>query len=207
MQNKTAFLFLVLVAIATIIWNGIYSVKLNKNFVDKNSQIVSNTVSKDEFNKVMSDLNNILWQQKVIDKNLLTFDELDYDVFTHQKWDRLWESHAQDITVHWPDGHATQWIDKHIEDLKAMFVYAPDTKIEEHPIKIWSGKYTAVMGTMQGTFSQPMPIGNGKFIEPTGKKFDITMTTIWVWNDEWLMSEEYLFWDNLTFMKQIGLAE
>ena len=38
-------------------------------------------------------------------RNLKTFDELDFDVFTNQKWARLGESHAQDIRVHWPDGH------------------------------------------------------------------------------------------------------
>lgn len=61
-----------------------------------------------------------------VEKNLKTFDTLDFDVFSNQKWDRLGESHAKDIVVTWPDGHETKGIEKHIEDLKAMFVYAPD---------------------------------------------------------------------------------
>ena len=64
-------------------------------------------------------------------------------------------------------------VDKHIEDLKALFVYAPDTAIKEHPIKIGSGEFTAVTGVMTGTFTKPMPIGDGKFIQPTGKKFAV----------------------------------
>jgi hypothetical protein len=28
--------------------------------------------------------------------------------------------------VHWPDGHSTKGIEKHIEDLKAVFVWALD---------------------------------------------------------------------------------
>jgi hypothetical protein len=35
-------------------------------------------------------------------------------------------------------------LDKHIEDLKAMFVYAPDTRIKEHPVKLGQKEWTAV---------------------------------------------------------------
>ncbi len=135
-----------------------------------------------------------------------TFDTLDFDIFTHQKWDRLHESHAKDIIVHWPDGRQTRGIEKHIEDLKAMFVYAPDTRIEVHPVKFASGDWTSVIGVMEGTFTKPMPTPEGKAIPPTGKTFKLEMCTVGHWKDG-VMDEEYLFWDNLTFMKQIGLAQ
>lgn len=64
-----------------------------------------------------------------VEQHLATFDDLDYNVFTHQKWDELKKSHSKDIVVHWPDGRQTKGIDQHIADLKAMFVYAPDTRI------------------------------------------------------------------------------
>ena len=48
-----------------------------------------------------------------VEKHLKTFDTLDFDVFSNQKWDRLHESHAKDIVVTWPDGHETKGIDKH----------------------------------------------------------------------------------------------
>jgi hypothetical protein len=51
-----------------------------------------------------------------------------------------------------------------------------------------------------------MPIGNGKFIQPTGKAFKMPMATIGLWENG-VMVEEHLFWDNLTYMKQIGLAK
>ena len=79
-----------------------------------------------------------------VEKSLKVFDNLDFDVFSNQKWDRLKESHAQDIVVTWPDGHETKGIRRHIEDLKAMFVYAPDIKIKVHPIRFGSGTWTAV---------------------------------------------------------------
>jgi predicted ester cyclase len=137
--------------------------------------------------------------------NLATFDDLDFNVFSGQKWDQLGKSHAQNIIVHWPDGRTTTGIDTHIEDLKAMFVYAPDTRIKEHPIRVASGEWTAVTSTFEGTFTQPMPIGGGKTIPPTGKPFKLLMVTIGRWANG-VMNEEWLFWDNQTFMKQVGLA-
>jgi len=138
--------------------------------------------------------------------NIATFDDLDFNVFSNQKWDELKKSHADNIVVHWPDGHSTTGLPQHIEDLKAMFVYAPDTHIKEHPIKIASGDYTAVTGVFEGTFTQPMPIGNGKTIKPTGKAFKLPMCTVGHWKGG-VMDEEYLFWDNQAFMKQVGLAQ
>jgi len=141
-----------------------------------------------------------------VNARLATFDDLDFNVFTHQKWDQLQRSHSKDIVVHWPDGHQTTGIDKHIEDLKAMFVYAPDTRIQVHPVKFGSGDWTSVIGVMEGTFTKPMPAADGKMIQPTGKPFKIEMCTVGHWKDG-VMDEEYLFWDNLTFMKQIGLGQ
>lgn len=143
--------------------------------------------------------------EQISSQHLQTFDELDFDVFTNQKWEKIHESHSQDIVVHWPDGRMTEGIEPHIEDLKAMFVYAPDTRIEQHPIKIASDKWTSVVGVIEGTFSEPMPLPDGSSIPPTGKSFKLTMTTVGYWENG-VMTEEYLFWDNLEFMKQIGLA-
>ena len=151
------------------------------------------------------ELTRIKDERATIEKNLATFDTLDYTVFSNQEWSRLHESHAKDIRVYWPDGHMTQGIDVHIEDLKALFVYAPDTRIKEHPIRIGSGKHTAVTGVFEGTFTRPMPIGNGKFIQPTGKTFKMPMATVGIWENG-VMVEEHLFWDNQTYVKQIGLA-
>lgn len=139
--------------------------------------------------------------------NLTNFDDLDFNVYSGQKWDELGKSHAKDILVHYPDGHTTKGLAAHIDELKPMFVFAPDTKIKEHPIRIASGEWTAVSGTIEGTFSQPMPIGEGKTLPATGKAFKVGMMTIGHWNKAGVMDEEWLMWDNLSFMKQIGLAQ
>jgi hypothetical protein len=139
-----------------------------------------------------------------IASHLRTFDTLDYEIFSNQQWHRFKESHAQNIKVYWPDGHVTEGLDKHLEDMKNLFVHAPDTRIKEHPIKFGSGNYTAVTGVFEGTFTKPMPIGNGKFIQPTGKAFKMPMATVGIWENG-VMKEEHLFWDNQTYAKQIGL--
>ncbi|MGB5331378.1 MAG: ester cyclase [Woeseiaceae bacterium] len=144
--------------------------------------------------------------QELADQHIATFDTLDFEYFTNQNWDGFKESHADDIIVVWPDGHETKGLDKHIEDLEAMFVYAPDTRINEHPVKIAQGEWTSVIGVMEGTFTEPMPIGNGETIAPTGKSFRLTMNTVGYWKDG-VMVKEYLFWDNQSFMQQIGLGQ
>ena len=145
-------------------------------------------------------------QPPAVESQLKTFDLLDFDVFSNQKWDRLQESHAPDIIVTWPDGHETRGIAKHIEDLKALFVYAPDITIKVHPIRFGSGSWTAVTGVMTGTFTRPMPLPDGTSIPSTGKRFAIGMATIGHWVNG-RMDHEWLFWDTGDFMKQLGLAK
>lgn len=60
-------------------------------------------------------------------------------------------------------------------------------------------------GIMEGTFTQPMKMPDGKTISPTGKSFKLPMATVGHWTKNGNMDEEYLFWDNETCMKQIGL--
>ncbi|HEY0107796.1 MAG TPA: ester cyclase [Rhizomicrobium sp.] len=144
--------------------------------------------------------------ERIASRHLATFDTLDFDVFTNRKWDRLKESHAADIVVHWPDGHQTKGIARHIADLKALFVYAPDTRIREHPIKIAHGEWTSVVGVMQGTFTRPMPVAGARPIAPTGKPFSLIMCTVGHWKNG-VMDEEYLFWDNASYLRQIGIGK
>lgn len=145
-------------------------------------------------------------ERRTTSAHLNAFDTLDFDVFTRQEWGRLHESHAADIVVHWPDGRTTQGIDQHTEDLKAMFVYAPDTRIKSHPVRFGHGPWTSVIGVMEGTFTKPMPLPDGRTLAPTGKAFKISMCTVGRWKDG-VMVEEFLFWDNAEFRRQLGLDD
>src|SRR5258708_18250568 len=104
--------------------------------------------------------------ERIGTEQIAKFDNLDFDVFTNQEWERLKESHSKDIVVHLPDGRVANGITQHIADMKAMFVYAPDTRIKEHPVKFASGEWTSVIGIMEGTFTKPMQKPGGKSICP-----------------------------------------
>jgi len=162
--------------------------------------------TKQEIAKMERQLKQLTAADKLVQQHLKTFDTLDYTVFSEQQWARFHESHGKDIKVVWPDSHVTTGLAKHIEDMKALFVYAPDTRIKQHPIRFGSGDFTAVTGVFEGTFTKPMPIGDGKFIQPTGKKFSIPMATIGIWKNG-VMVEEHLFWDNKAYLDQIGLGK
>jgi hypothetical protein len=60
---------------------------------------------------------------------------------------------------------------------------------------------------MEGTFTKPMPIGDGKFIPPTNKTFSLGMATVSHWTKDGTMDEEYLFWDNETYKRELGLIK
>lgn len=151
-------------------------------------------------------LKRLQTEQAQEDRNLQTFDELDFVHYSNQQWDHFHRSHAPNIVVHYPDGRTTTGLDAHIAELKPQFAFAPDTRIKVHPIKIAQGNLTAVTGVMEGTFTQPMPLADGKTLAPTQKPFKLQMATIGRWENG-VMVEEWLFWDNQAFMKQIGAAQ
>jgi hypothetical protein len=171
-----------------------------------NASTQKSSKSQKEIAALRAQIKTLTANNLLVSSYLQKFDTLDFTVFTNQQWVRLHESHAKDIKVNWPDGHFTIGIERHIADLKAMFVYAPNTSIKIHPIRFGSGNMTCVTGVMTGTFTQPMPIGDGKFIQPTGKSFSLPMCTVGIWKDG-VMIEEYLFWDNQTYMNQLGLGK
>ena len=140
-------------------------------------------------------------------RRLAVFDDLDFNVYTNQRWNLLKRSHSRDVLVHYPDGHTTRGIPKHIDELKGQFVFMPDTRIRVHPIRVAGGEWTSLIGVLEGTFTKPMPLGGGKFVQPTGKRLRLTTCTVGHWNKAGVMDEEYLFWDNDTFAKQIGLSK
>jgi hypothetical protein len=62
-----------------------------------------------------------------------------------------------------------------------------------------------VMPPHQARRKTPLEMPDGTVIQPTGKPFDILYSTAARWRDDKII-EEYLFYDNGTFLKQIGFA-
>lgn len=195
-MNKEAFSSAGVVPILLVAWLSAGLVSCSNNEASLQARIDS----------LQAELKTFTDEKATIDAHLVRFDSLDFDVYSHAKWDFLGISHDDNILVTYPDGHQTSDIKAHIEELKLMFVFAPDTRIEEHPIRFGSGDYTCVTGYILGTFSKPMPIGGGKTIRPTGKTFKLPMCTVGHWKNGKMFAEN-LYWDNQAFMKQIGLAK
>ena len=141
-------------------------------------------------------------------RNLARFDDLDYRVYSGQKWEDLHQSHATDIVVHYPDGHVTKGLEAHIAELKPLFTFAPDAKITEHPVRFGTAdaEWTAVAGAIDGTFTKAMQLPDGQVVPPTGKRFHLPMATLGHWRNG-VMFEEFLYWDNASLTKQIGLGQ
>ena len=109
--------------------------------------------------------------------------------------------------MHWPDGRRTKGLDPHIQDLKTMFVYAPDTRVRSRTVKFGSGDWTCLIGELEGTFTRPMPTRAGREIPPTGKRIKVMICAVGHWNKNGVMDEEYLFWDNQSHIRQLGLTK
>jgi hypothetical protein len=156
---------------------------------------------------LQNELKRFTDERAITDLRLAKFDSLDFDYYNNQKWDMLARSHADNIKCYYPDGSITNGLSSHIDQLKPMFVFAPDTKCKRHVAGFGNGDWAGVIEEVEGTFSMPMPIGNGKTIAPTGKHFKFLLGTVGRWGPDAKMTEEYLFWDNHSIMRQIGRAK
>ena len=139
-----------------------------------------------------------------VERNLATFDHLDFDSWNKKDMDLFGEIHAEDVRVVYPDGTETNGIRAHEEWAKGFFA-SFDSTISEHPIRIGSGEWTSVVGVMSVTFARPYKTPDGKTIAPTRKTWNGSMCTVARWKDG-RIAEEILFWDNLALMKAVGLA-
>jgi hypothetical protein len=157
---------------------------------------------------LQNELKKFTGERAATDLRLAKFDSLDFDYYNNQKWDMLARSHADNIKCYYPDGSTTTGLyPQHVDQLKPMFVFAPDTKCKRHVAGFGNGEWAGVIEEVEGIFSKPMPIGNGKTIAPTGKHFKFLLATVGRWGPDAKMTEEYLFWDNESIIKQIGLAK
>jgi hypothetical protein len=107
------------------------------------------------------------------------------------KWESLHKGEASDVKVHWPDGHTSVGLDKHYGELDSLFAFAPDTHVEAEQSRTVSGDWTTVIRTVAGTATT------------SGKPFKIWVATISHQNNG-VIDEEYLFWNDKTLKAQIG---
>jgi hypothetical protein len=131
------------------------------------------------------------------------------DAWNGRDWDAFDLLHDPECVVYWPGREAdpTRGGQDHRAEAIAFCDAFPDNKVKNRPYDVLFGEgdFTCFVTRFTGTFTAPMKQPDGSVIEPTGKSFDVLYSTAAKWRDGRIM-EEYLFWDNGTFLRQVGLA-
>lgn len=130
------------------------------------------------------------------------------DAWNAQDMDTFSARHKDDVIVRWPGKEATHGVGNHRQEALDFFKTFPDQKVHNRPYKTFfaSGDWTCSIARFTGTMTGPMMGPDGKEIPPTNKSFDVDFCTVARW-DEGQIVEENLFYDLVSFMKQIGLGQ
>jgi hypothetical protein len=112
--------------------------------------------------------------QEHVEKNLASFDRLDFVGWNDRNWDVFREFHTDQVVVAGL-GDKTEGLDAHVAWAKAFIAQYPDSKIVAHPIRIGAGDWTAVTGQMNdgSTMATIAHWENGKITE----EYLFTMST------------------------------
>ena len=128
------------------------------------------------------------------------------DAWNNQDLETFAKRHKTNTVVRWPGQPETNGVDAHIQEAKDFFRAFPDQHLDNRPYKVLiaSGEWTCSVARFTGTMTGPMKGPDGKDIPPTGKKFEVDFCTVARWESDQIV-EENLFYDLVSFMKQLGL--
>jgi predicted ester cyclase len=129
------------------------------------------------------------------------------DGWNEQDVDKVARFHKPEVLVNWPGQPPTLGMEDHSAEALAFCKTFPDQHLNNRPYKTLfaSGDWTCSIAHFTGTMKGPMRGPDGKDIPPTGKSFEVDLCTVAHW-DNGQITEEYLFYDLMTFLKQIGLS-
>jgi ketosteroid isomerase-like protein len=129
------------------------------------------------------------------------------DAWNAQDMDTFSARHKDDVVVRWPGKAPTRGVHDHRQEALDFFKTFPDQKVHNRPYKTLfaSGDWTCSIARFTGTMKGAMKGPDGKDIPATNKPFDVDFCTVARWDNGQIV-EENLFYDLVTFMKQIGLG-
>lgn len=129
------------------------------------------------------------------------------DAWNAQDMDTFAKRHKTDTVVRWPGQPATHGVEAHKQEALDFFRAFPDQHLDNRPYKVLiaSDGWTCSVARFKGTFTGPMKGPDGSDIPPTGKSFEVDFCTVAHWDNDQIV-EENLFYDLVSFMKQIGLS-
>jgi len=146
--------------------------------------------------------------QSVAERNKELMQTLD-DAWNSQDLDTFASRHRDDVVVRWPGQPETRGVDAHRQEAIDFYRTFPDQHVGNRPYKmlIAQGEWTCSIARFTGTMTGPMKGPDGKDIAPTGKSFEVDFCTVARWDENGQIIEENLFYDLMTFMKQLGLSK
>lgn len=136
-------------------------------------------------------------------KHLDIFDTLDLVAFNNRDMKLIKQIHTEDVKVYNPDGTITHPMKPHAEELQFLFDTF-DFKVADHIVGFGYGEWTAGISISEGAWVKPITMPDGTVLQPTGKPVSLKIATIARWQNNRII-EEYLFWDNADWNRQIGL--
>jgi ketosteroid isomerase-like protein len=139
-------------------------------------------------------------------RNMELMQTLD-DAWNSQDLDTFIQRHKPDTVVSWPGQPPTHGVEAHRQEAIYFFTAFPDQHLDNRPYKTFfaSGDWTCSIAHFTGTMTGPMRAADGSQVPPTGKSFDVDFCTVARWDDGQIV-EENLFYDLVTFMRQLGLS-
>jgi ketosteroid isomerase-like protein len=140
-------------------------------------------------------------------RNMELMQTLD-DAWNSQDLETFEKRHRPDVVVTWPGKPPTHGVKAHNDEAVEFFKAFPDQHLANRPYRVFfaSGDWTCSIAHFTGTMTGPMMGPDGKEIPPTGKSFEVDFCTVARWDDKGQIIEENLFYDLVSFMKQIGLG-
>jgi predicted ester cyclase len=129
------------------------------------------------------------------------------DAWNGQDLETFAKRHKPDTVVRWPGQAATHGVEAHKQEAQDFFRAFPDQHLDNRPYKVLiaSGDWTCSVAHFTGTMTGPMKGPDGRDIAPTGKPFEVDFCTVARWENDQIV-EENLFYDLVSFTKQIGLS-
>ena len=127
------------------------------------------------------------------------------EAYNARDWARHSETIAEFIVYYSPESlEPVKGLDASKERFKANAEAFPDYHIETKQV-FGQGDWVVLEGVFTGTHKGAFPTPGGQEIPPTGKR--VELPELWVFKVEGgKVAEEHDYYDNLTFLSQLGLA-
>jgi len=166
----------------------------NKN-VELQKRIDALTAKLDEYKKAEEQVKQNLALMRSADESM-----------NARNWELFSNVHADDVYVTSPDSPVpTKNMVDHLAVVKSFTDAFPDHKIQlPYKAVFGNGEWICAVHENGGTFTKPWHLPNGQTIQPTGKKYTMTMVTVGKAVNSKIISEMIIY-DMSAMMKQLGL--